>query len=371
MAVTSSLTLFNALCWPILAALTLNPSCFRDAIVPPTPEPLHYTTNVCYIMCDDPDSPQCPNAGHIHGCKVVIGEDFSSVIQPEYRFNRQCASIAVSIYGPIYLLMFSYAIIAAAVWLLQNSSPPKPPPAVPPKPGLVARLLKRLAPKPKKPKKPPPPPTLGLTKLYVTTAQHISIIASFGAVYPAVALLGTLKICIDTYVVPRQIEAAVAKHGDGLTVEGVAGLPSATVAASLAFQTVLLFMVFGPFGLIQVPAAALMVAVAALVALPAVWIGRMCCTPKAAKAAPRDSADRVEASASRGEAVNCSLVPSSIGESSSPEGGEAEAVHGIDDYVTAFEVWWAKEKRVGRGDLEAQGAMGPWSRGNISYTTRD
>ena len=86
---------------------------------------MRYTLTTCYIACTAPGSKECPNAGHLYGCEVDIETEHTSTIQPHWQWNRQCASIAVSIYGPIYILMFAYAIIASAFWLLQTSAAAK------------------------------------------------------------------------------------------------------------------------------------------------------------------------------------------------------------------------------------------------------
>ena len=100
---STSVTFFNALCWPILAALTLNPSCFRDRLVIPAPVALRYNLTDCFIQCTAPGSADCPNAGHLYGCEVALQTTYTSTLQPEFEWNDQCASIAVSIYGPIYM----------------------------------------------------------------------------------------------------------------------------------------------------------------------------------------------------------------------------------------------------------------------------
>lgn len=236
--------------------------------------------------------------------------------------------------------MFSYAIIASAVWLLQTSAlveviaaklkalkerllPTRPPPEHPPPPGFVARLLARLKPTPKA----PPPPVLGLVPRYATTAQHLAIICSFGAVYPPVAIVGTLKLFIDSYVMERQLDAEAKKSGGALVLEGMDRIASASVFAVLAFQTTLLFFVFGPFGLVKLPAASTLAVLAVIGGGIGVMLG-----PSAADGFVRHLARRQPS-------LNAMLLQEDL----RTEPAAAE------DFARAFAAWQEKEALASSG----------------------
>lgn len=166
------------------------------------------------------------------------------------------------------------------------------------------------------------------------TGQHLAIIASWGSVYPAVAIMGALKICTDTYVVPRQLEAAAAKSGGSLVIEGMEGIAPASVVAVLAFQTLLLFLVMGPHGLLELDgfAATPLLWTAALLCLPAIVFGRQLAT-----LVPSKICSAVVPSGVKGYLGGSGMQADLL------EEGAAAAAAEAADFARAYEEWREKQ----------------------------
>jgi len=338
----------NALIWPMAAAATLDPTCLRDAIVPPKPVEIDFKLPMCTVVCSSSKvaAGTCPNAGGLNGCAVFHSIQHSSEVQAPFEWNPSCASTAISIYGPVFILMFAYAIIANAVWLIQTSElvkekiasaraykdrkfPPTPPPP-PPKPGSLAfrfaAFKQRVLPAPA----PPPPPSLGLVPMYVLTSQHVAIIASFGFLYPAVAVVGSIKLAVDMYVAPLKLEAGMATYGATLKIDGVTGVPPAVVGAVMLLSASLIFFALGPAGMLALPSAGLLFALAVTstaVLMFAQAIVRRCA--------------RAENQVLRRMVALLALVADSGAAASAPM-----LRVGVDDYVAEFQMWRDAERKA-------------------------
>ena len=105
-------------------------------------------------------------------------------------------------------------------------------------------------------------------------ASDLLVIASFGILYPPVAFVGAARLALNAYVAPLRFAVArAAVREQALVPEGVRGIPTTVVAVTLVVQTLMLYFMFGPLGLLDAPVADVMLAFALLCVLPAVVFG--------------------------------------------------------------------------------------------------
>ena len=283
-----ALNFTSSLFWPIGATLLLDPTCYYYALFPHSPVTLVFPIDKCYVLCPigypEFPIPDCPNACGFRGCLTCEVHYESTDVQPPFVRNPSCPSTAISIYGPVFLLVFAGLTIANALRLLLSALfPPALPeqPTLPPPSrfarlrahicGRLARLRVRMCgPLNDKLKS----PTLNLIKKYVDIAQSLAIVASFGVVYPLVAVVGAFKLCVDLYTLPRQLAALGVTHGAKLRTEGVTNLPTVAIVAVAVVSLGVLHFVWGPYGMLNLDGANAIVISATVTVLPLVFFSR-------------------------------------------------------------------------------------------------
>ena len=264
------LNFVNALFWPISTTLLLDPTCFRYALIPQAPVTLEYSLDYCPLPCFPGET--CPNACGLKGCDTCSQVPESVVVQPPFLRDPSCPSTVLSIYSPIFLLTFAYGMLASASWLLLNYT--RVGKALSAYANLRLEQLRARLLGPPKTNTTCKPPTLDLTNHYVQAAQTLAIVASFGIAYPLLAVVGTLKLCVDLYTMPHQLTALGATLGAKLRGEGVVGLPTQAVVSISAVSLGLLYFVWGPYGMLKLGGANTIVASAAITILPLVLFSR-------------------------------------------------------------------------------------------------
>jgi hypothetical protein len=289
------LTFFNTLGWPMFSVIALSPICFRDLLVPPDAVEFTYSYGRCAITGDPSD-----NAGGFKFCREAETNSKQAQVSQPFQWNTQCPSTILQIYGPIYILLFAYGIIASAVSLFLTSGSFKRVVA-----WNEARKERKAAAaaaaannknehedkqqgtkkkyccctkkeekkkKKKKKKKKPLPPTLGVIDYYSGSALNVAVIASFGFFYPSVAILGVIHMALNAHATRMKVNDMLAcqkgpKRADLLRIEGASGLPASAVVAIVGINAGLFFFVFGPFGMITTPSIQMAAYVAPALAL--------------------------------------------------------------------------------------------------------